>query len=116
MINFTTACQIIVAFSVAYVWIFRFHNIILEFKQFGLSDVTRSAVGATKIALATLLIAGIWYPALVLVPSLLMGLMMVAAQFFHFKIRNPLVKHLPSLILLLLCVFIALASSNILKL
>ena len=116
MINFTTACQIIVAFSVAYVWIFRFHNVILEFKQFGLSDVTRSAVGATKIALATLLIAGIWYPALVLVPSLLMGLMMVAAQFFHFKIRNPLVKHLPSLILLLLCVFIALASSNILKL
>jgi len=116
MINFTTACQIIVAFSVAYVWIFRFHNVILEFKQFGLSDVTRSAVGATKIALATLLIAGIWYPALVLVPSLLMGLMMVAAQFFHFKIRNPLVKHLPSLILLLLCVFIALTSSNILKL
>lgn len=116
MINFTTACQIIVAFSVAYVWIFRFHNVILEFKQFGLSDVTRSAVGATKIALATLLIAGIWYPALVLVPSLLMGLMMVAAQFFHFKIRNPLVKHLPSLILLLLCIFIALASSNILKL
>ena len=116
MINFTTACQIIVAFSVAYVWIFRFHNVILEFKQFGLSDVTRSAVGATKIALATLLIAGIWYPALVLVPSLLMGLMMVAAQFFHFKIRNTLVKHLPSLILLLLCIFIALASSNILKL
>ena len=115
MINFTTACQIIVAFSVAYVWIFRFHNVILEFKQFGLSDVTRSAVGATKIALATLLIAGIWYPALVLVPSLLMGLMMVAAQFFHFKIRNPLVKHLPSLILLLLCVFIAFVSSNILK-
>ncbi|AEE53087.1 DoxX family protein [Haliscomenobacter hydrossis] len=116
MINFTTACQIIVAFSVAYVWIFRFHNVILEFKQFGLSDVTRSAVGATKIALATLLIAGIWYPSLVLIPSLLMGLMMVAAQFFHFKISNPWVKHLPSLILLLLCIFIALASSNILKL
>ena len=116
MINFTTVCQIIVAFSVAYVWIFRFHNIILEFKQFGLNDVTRSAVGATKIALATLLIAGIWYPALVLVPSLLMGLMMVAAQFFHFKISNPLVKHLPSLILLLLSIFIALSSSNILKL
>ena len=116
MINFTTACQIIVAFSVAYVWIFRFHNVILEFKQFGLSDTTRSAVGATKIALATLLVAGVWYPSLVLVPSLMMGLLMVAAQFFHFKISNPLVKHLPSLILLLLCIFIALVSSNILKL
>ena len=31
--------QIIVAISVAYVWIFRFHNVLNEFKQFELSEL-----------------------------------------------------------------------------
>jgi hypothetical protein len=105
--------QIILAASVAYVWIFRFDNIIKEFKQFGLSDLTRNFVGTAKIALSTLLILGIWYPILVTIPAVLMGLLMVAAQYFHFKIKNPFMKHLPSLFLLILCVFLALASMEI---
>lgn len=105
--------QIIVAASVAYVWIFRFDNIIIEFKKFGLSDLTRSFVGAVKIALATLLIVGIWYPSLVPISAAIMGLIMIAAQYFHFKINNPFLKHFPSLFLLVLCVFITLASLNI---
>ena len=98
------------AISVAYVWIFRFDNVVNEFKQFGLSDVTRNLVGATKISLATLLVSGIWYPSLVLIPSILMGLFMIGAQYFHFKIRNPFMKHLPSLILLILSALIAWSS------
>lgn len=105
--------QIVVAASVAYVWIFRYDVIIKEFKQFGLSDLTRTAVGAIKVALATLIAAGIWYPSLIAVPAILMGLFMVAAQFFHFKIKNPFFKHLPSLVLLFLCIFIALAALEI---
>ena len=107
MENLLTLSQIIVTVSVVYVWTFRFHNVLKEFKQFGLSDLTRNIVGATKISLATLLVAGIWYPSLVLIPSILMGLLMVGAQYFHFKISNPLIKHLPSLILLVLSSFIA---------
>jgi len=102
--------QIIVAISVAYVWIFRFDNVIKEFKQFGLSDLTRNLVGATKISLATLLVAGIWYSSLVFFPAVLMGLLMIGAQYFHFKISNPFIKHLPSLILLILSAFIAFTS------
>lgn len=102
--------QIIVAVSVAYVWTFRFNNVLKEFEQFGLSDLTRNIVGATKISLATLLVAGIWYPSLVLIPSILMGLLMVGAQYFHFKISNLFIKHLPSLILLFLSIFIAYSS------
>ena len=102
--------QLTVAISVAYVWIFRFDNVIKEFKQFGLSDLTRNMVGATKIALATLLVAGIWYSSLVFIPSVLMGLLMIGAQYFHFKISNPFIKHLPSLILLILSAFIAFLS------
>ena len=110
MENLLCIAQLVVALSVAYVWIFRYDNVVKEFKQFGLNDLTRNFVGATKIALATLLVAGIWYPLLVQIPSVLMGLFMIAAQYFHFKIKNPFSKHLPSLILLLLCAIIALAS------
>jgi hypothetical protein len=102
--------QLTVGLSVFYVWIFRYHNVLKEFKQFGLDDITRNFVGASKMALSTLLIAGIWYPSLVLIPSMLMATFMVGAQFFHFKIKNPFIKHLPSLILLILCLFIAVSS------
>ena len=102
--------QIIVAMSVVYVWTFRFHNVLKEFEQFGLSDTTRNIVGATKISLATLLIVGVWYSSLVLIPSILMGLLMIGAQYFHLKISNPFIKRLPSLILLVLSAFIAYSS------
>jgi hypothetical protein len=110
MENLINLSQIIVTISVVYVWTFRFHNVVKEFEQFGLSDLTRNIVGATKISLATLLILGIWYSSLVLIPSILMGLLMIGAQYFHFKISNPFIKHLPSLILLALCTFIAYSS------
>lgn len=113
MINYITIAQIIVAASVTYVWIFRMDNIIKEFKQFGLSDLTRSAVGATKIALSTLLIVGIWFPSLVVLPAIIMGVIMIAAQYFHFKINNPFIKHLPSFLLLVLCIIITLATLHI---
>ena len=107
MTNYSIVAQVIVALSIGYVWIFRFDNIVKEFKQYGLSDLTRSIIGSAKIALSTLLIAGIWYPALVLVPALLLAFLMVSAQFFHFKVGNPWQKHIPSLLLLILCLFIA---------
>ena len=113
MTNYLIVAQIIVAVSVAYVWIFRYHVIVREFKQFGLSDLIRTFVGALKVSLATLLFAGIWFPQLVTIPAILMGLCMVAAQYFHFKIKNPFIKHLPSLIFLLLCIFIVLGSMDI---
>ena len=99
--------QIIVALSIGTVWIFRFDNIVEEFKQYGLSDLIRTLVGSTKIVLATLLVAGIWYPSLVLIPALLMAFLMLSAQYFHFKVKNSWQKHLPSLVLLALCIFIA---------
>ena len=99
--------QITLAISVYYVWTLRFHNVIKEFKSFGLSDLTRNFVGASKISLSTLLLVGIWFPTLVFIPALLMSGFMISAQFFHFKIKNTFIKHLPSLILLLLSLTIA---------
>jgi len=113
MDNIMTIAQIVVAASVAFVWVFRFHNVEKEFNQFGLGLVTRSFVGFSKTALATLLIAGIWYDSLILVPAILMGLFMVGAQYFHLKVKNPFQQRLPSLILLLLCIYIALTAANL---
>ena len=115
MINYQILAQIIVAASVLYVWIFRYDTIMSEFKQFGLSDLTRTFVGATKISLATLLIVGIWFAPLINISALLMGLIMLAAQYYHFKIKNPFIKHFPSLILLILSFFITLVSIGIIK-
>ena len=114
MENITIIAQLVVAISVGYVWIFRFENIVKEFKQYGLSNLTRTMVGATKIVLATLLVVGIWYSELVLIPAILMGVLMLSAQYFHFKAGNSWQKRLPSLVLLLLSVYIALVAANLL--
>lgn len=108
MENLSIIAQLIIAISVIYVWVFRFDNIVKEFKQYGLSNLTREMVGASKISLATLLVAGIWYSTLVLIPSLLMAFLMLSAQYFHFKVKNPIQKRMPSLMLLILSLYVAL--------
>jgi hypothetical protein len=113
MENIVILMQLIVAFSILIVWVFRFDNIVNEFKQYGLSVLTRTMVGTTKIVLATLLVVGIWVPWLVVIPSLLMGLLMLCAQYFHFKIHNPWQKRVPSIALLLLCILIAAINLNV---
>ncbi len=115
MANLSIIAQLIVAVSIVIVWVFRFDNIEKEFKEYGLSVLVRSAVGSAKIALATLLVVGIWYPSLVLIPALSMAFLMASAQYFHFKVNNPWLKRMPSLFLLLLCLFIAAVSSNLIS-
>ena len=116
MENLVIIAQLVLALSVAFVWIFRFDNIVLEFRQYGLPDLIRNLVGASKISLATLLIAGIWYPDLVLYSSLAMAFLMICAQLAHFKVKNPIAKHFPSLILLIISLFIAGVYSEIINL
>jgi len=115
--NLLSICaQILIATSIGFVWIVRFDNIVREFKQYGIPDLLRNVVGAAKIAMSTLLIAGIWYDSLVLAPALFIAFMMICAQFFHLKAKNPWHKFVPSFLLLLLCLFVAIAHSNTLKL
>ena len=99
--------QLVVGLSVLYVWTFRYANVTREFTQFGLSDTVRCVVGTSKTALATLLLAGIWYGSPVVVPALLMAFFMVCAQWYHFQAKNTWLKRAPSAVLLLLSLFIA---------
>ena len=102
-----TLSKVVIAISIFIVWVFRWDNIVKEFKEYGISDLIRNIVGASKIALATLLVTSIWYYNLAAIPALLMAFLMICAQFAHFKVKNPFVKHLPSLGLLILSLFIA---------
>ncbi|MDA9359349.1 DoxX family protein [Flavobacteriaceae bacterium] len=109
-----TLSQIIIAVSILIVWVFRFDNIVIEFKQYGLSDLIRSLVGAAKIAMATLLIAGIWYPTLILVPAGVIAFLMLCALYAHFSVRNPMQKYLPAFSLLCLSLFLVAGQLNLL--
>ena len=107
MENIAILAQLIIAISILIVWVFRFDNIVIEFKQYALSDLIRSMVGASKIALATLLVVGIFYEEVVFISALLMAFLMVCAQIAHIKVKNPLSKYIPSFLLLILSLFVA---------
>ena len=107
MENIAILAQLIIAISILIVWVFRFDNIVVEFKQYDLSDLVRSMVGASKIALATLLVVGIFYEEVVFISALLMAFLMVCAQIAHIKVKNPLSKYIPSFLLLILSLFVA---------
>tara|TARA_B100000963_G_C22493816_1_gene610505 strand:+ start:621 stop:956 length:336 start_codon:yes stop_codon:yes gene_type:complete len=107
MQNLLILSQIIISFSIIVVWVFRYDNIVLEFKQYGLSNLLRNIVGALKISLATILVMGIWYHEFLFLSSLMMAFLMLCAQFFHFKAKNNWIKFLPSLSLFMLSLFIA---------
>ena len=110
MENVIQAFQIAVATSVFFVWTFRIHNVIKEFEQFGFNEIQRSLIGASKLCLSTLLIVGIWYSNMVFIPSCLMACFMIGAQYYHFKIKDPVVKYIPSFILLMFSIFILINS------
>jgi lysophospholipid acyltransferase (LPLAT)-like uncharacterized protein len=110
----TTLAQITIAITILIVWVFRFDNIQSEFKQYGLSDLTRSLVGAAKISLSTLLIVGVWHSELILIPSLGIAFLMICALYAHFSVRNPIAKYLPAIGLLCLSLLIVASQLNIL--
>lgn len=106
MENLIQVLQMVVSASVFFVWTFRIRNVIKEFELFGFNDIQRSLIGVTKVALSTLLIVGVWYPNLVLIPATLMACFMMGAQYYHYKIRDPFIKYVPSFVLLALSLII----------
>lgn len=114
MHTLATIALVFVAASVFFVWTFRFEHIVSDFKHFGYSDTFRNAVGAVKLSSAALLVVGIWSPRLALGAALAMSALMLGAQWSHFRVGNPLVKRLPSALLLILSLFVAAESAGLL--
>ena len=104
--------QVVIAVSVIFVWVVRLPNVEKEFREYELSDVVRNLVGATKISASALLLAGLWYDGLVFPAALVMTFFMVCAQYYHFKVRHPFIKYVPSLVLLLLSLYVAISTRS----
>jgi hypothetical protein len=107
MINYSILAQIVIAVSIAIVWVFRFDNIVREFQVYRIPSMLRNVVGASKIVFATLLVTGIWYPDLVMIPALLMAGLMICAQLTHVRAKSRASQFVPSLVLLVLSLFVA---------
>jgi hypothetical protein len=115
--------QLSVAFGLLNVWILRFNkatayrggnadSLRSEFAAYGLPPVFVYIIGGLKIGSAIALIAGIWIGVLVLPASLLVSFLMLGAILMHLKIKDPLKKSIPALLMLALSLGIAALSSG----
>ena len=68
-----------------------------EFEEYGLSEKTMYAVGAAKVSLAGLLLAGHAAPRLVRPASIGLAMFMLGAIGMHIKVGDPVKRYLPAL-------------------
>ncbi len=110
--------QIVVALGLLNVWLLRFRQSTAyrggearsmpeEFAVYGLPPWSTYVIGILKVASALCLIAGIWIPRIVLPAALLVCVLMLGALAMHLKVRDPLKKSLPALVMLTFSVIIA---------
>ena len=115
--------QIVIALGIVNVWVLRreratayrpvgARNIQEEFEQYGFPSWAPAVVGGTKIALAALLVVGIFVPAVTAPAAALMAMLMVGAIGAHLKVGDPLVKSGPALLMLILSVLVLLGQAG----
>ena len=113
--------QIAVAAGLLNVWLLRFQrrtpyrggdarSMREEFAVYGLPGWFRYLIGTLKVGLALCLVAGLWLRFLVFPAALLIAILMLGALAMHLKIRDPLKKSVPALVMLALSAAISLGS------
>lgn len=113
MFSVSTVLQLVVALGLLNVWLVRpkkatpyrgadSEELKEEFAAYGLPDVAFYVVGTLKVLSAVALIAGIWYPALVLPAAAVVAVLMVGALVMHAKVGDAAIKSLPALLMLLM--------------
>ena len=68
-----------------------------EFEVYGLSEGTMYAVGAAKVGLASLMLAGHAEPRLVRPASTGLAILMLGAVTMHIKVGDPVKRYVPAL-------------------
>lgn len=117
------AAQISVALSILNVWLLRrrvaspwrggeARSLREEFAAYGLPAWAMTAVGAGKVGCALVLLAGLFYPSLILPAAASLALFMVAAIVMHVKVADPLEKSMPAAAVLMLTLVTAALSAN----
>lgn len=121
MSSITVFLQLVVAFSLLYVWVIRINqktpyrgscatSLKNEFAAYGLPLWSFYLIGFIKISSALLLLVGLWIPFLAFLSAFVISLMMIGAICMHIKVRDPVKKSLPALILLFCSIGICLGS------
>ncbi|HAB37110.1 MAG TPA: hypothetical protein DCE52_03740 [Rhodobacteraceae bacterium] len=78
-----------------------------EFSNYGLPAWSVYLIGFLKVAAAGGLLLGLFIPALVVQSAGLLGALMIGALSMHLKVGDPLVKSIPAVSMLVLCIGIA---------
>lgn len=81
-----------------------------EFQEYGMSETTMYAVGATKVSLALLMLAGLVKPRLTRPASAGLAAFMVGAVAMHAKVRDPIKRAAPALTVFTLSTIAALTA------
>lgn len=113
--------QLVVAFGLLNVWVIRSNqatpyrgsnasSLKNEFKAYGLPLWSFYVIGFIKISAALLLLLGLWKPFLVFPAALVVSFLMVGAIGMHIKVKDPLKKMIPALIMLLLSIAICIGT------
>ncbi|MEQ8717332.1 MAG: DoxX family protein [Acidimicrobiales bacterium] len=103
------------------VWFLRFNkdtgyrggdatNMKEEFAEYGMSERTMYAVGATKVGLATMMLVGLRVPRLSQPASAGLAALMLGAIGMHVKVKDPIKRALPAI-----CVFSLSATAAVLS-
>ena len=109
--------QLIIAVSIFNVWLLRFskptswrggaaQNMKEEFKAYGLPDWFMKVIGSLKVLLASLLVIGIFLPALVKPAAVGMAVLMLGAIVMHVNIKDAPIKSLPAFTFLVLSLYL----------
>jgi DoxX-like protein len=117
----TIFLQLFVAFGLLNVWLIRSNKKTIyrgsnafslkdEFTAYGLPLWSFYVIGFIKISSAILLLVGLWIPFLVFPTALVVCFMMVGAVCMHIKVRDPLKKLLPALLMLFFSIGICILS------
>ncbi|MEM7349218.1 MAG: DoxX family protein [Acidobacteriota bacterium] len=115
--------QTIAALWIYTVWFHRFDkdtgyrggnatNMREEFEEYGLSETTMYAVGATKVSLASLMLVGLAVPRISRPASAGLAALMLGAVGMHAKVEDPPKRALPALSVLAASTIAALAGGR----
>jgi uncharacterized membrane protein YphA (DoxX/SURF4 family) len=105
------ALQIIVALGLLNVWLLRAgkatpyrggdaNSMREEFEAYGLPVAMMYVVGGLKILIALALLAGVWMSALVVPAAAVLIVLMIGAFTMHLKVKDPMVRAVPALLML----------------
>jgi len=120
MFYITVVLQLAVSFGILNVWLLRANqttsyrgavskSLKEEFAAYGLPEWMFYLVGFLKVSSAIAILVGFLFPALIAVGAAVISVLMLGALVMHVKVKDPLLKSLPAISMLLMSLFLVVA-------